>query len=193
MSYVTGATIKKLRGLAGYTQRELAELIGVSDKAVSKWETGKGLPDAGIMEELAKALNVSLTELFTGDLRENGNTSGNMKRVKFYVCPACGNVIAALGEGSYSCCGIHLMEAEPEQEDDAHMMQVELIEDEYYVTMNHPMEKGHYISYIAYVTSQAMELIKLYPEQNCSVRFRKKGHGYLYGYCNRHGLYKVLV
>ena len=188
MSYVTGNTIRRLREKHGITQKELAERIHVSDKAISKWETGKGFPDVSVVEELAKALGVSLTELFTGDLKTNENQSGNMKKLRFYVCPVCGNVITALGEGSFSCCGILLPPEEAEAADGAHGIQVETIDDEYSVTMDHPMEKGHSISFLAYVTAGSAELIKLYPEQEISVRFRKNGHGTVYAYCNRLGL-----
>ena len=101
MSYVTGNTIRNLREKHGITQKKLAEIINVSDKTVSKWETNKGLPDIGIIEELAKALGVSVTELLTGDLKTNENVSGNMKKVQFYICPICGNIITAVGEGNY--------------------------------------------------------------------------------------------
>ena len=94
MGYVTGRTIKELREKRKITQKELSEKIGVSDKTVSKWETGKGLPDIGIIEELARALGVSIAELLTGDLRENGNQSANMRKMCFYVCPVCGNIIS---------------------------------------------------------------------------------------------------
>lgn len=102
MSYVTGNTIRTLRIKHGITQKELAEKLNVSDKTISKWETEKGLPDISIVEELAKALHVSLTELFTGDLKTNENVSGNIKRIQFYVCPICGNIITAVGEGNFS-------------------------------------------------------------------------------------------
>ena len=89
-----GENIKKARKAAGVTQKELAEQISVSDKTISKWETGKGLPDIAIIEDLAKSLGVSIAELLTGDLRENENPSGNMKKILFYVCPICGYVMA---------------------------------------------------------------------------------------------------
>lgn len=193
MGYVTGKTIKELREKRKMTQKELSEMIGVSDKTVSKWETGKGLPDIGIIEELAKALGGSVAELLTGDLRENENQSANMRRMCFYVCPVCGNIITSVGHGSFSCCGLTLPEAEPEKDNDRHSICVETIDDEYSVTMDHSMEKGHYISFIAYVTSDALDLVKLYPEQGISVRFRKKGHGFLYAYCNRHGMFKTML
>lgn len=193
MSYITGDTIKGLREKNGITQKELANVIGVSDKTISKWETNKGLPDIGIIEELAKALRVSLPELLTGDLKTNENVSGNMKKIQFYVCPICGNIIAAVGEGQFSCCGVSLPGLEAEAADEAHSLLIETIDNEYSVTMEHPMSKEHYVSFIAYVTSGSVEMIKLYPEQDISIRFRKKGHGMLYAYCNRHGLFRKII
>lgn len=193
MSYVTGKAIKELREKRQITQKELAEQIGVSDKTISKWETNRGLPDIGIMEELARALGVSIAELLTGDLRENENPSGNMKKVHFYVCPVCGNIITSVGQGTFSCCGITLPEAEAEKCDEEHCLNVQTIDNEYSVTMQHPMNKTHYISFIACVTSDDCEIIKLYPEQDISLRFRKRGHGIMYAYCNRHGMVKKMM
>lgn len=193
MSYVTGKTIKELRENRRITQRELAERLNVSDKAISKWETGKGLPDIGIIEDLAQVLEVSITELLTGDLRVNENRSANMKKACFYICPICGNIMTAVGQGSFSCCGLMMpvQEAEPDNED--HMICIETVDHEYSVAVRHPMEKGHYISLIAYVTSDSLEIVKLYPEQDVSVRFRKKGHGFFYTYCNRHGMFRKAI
>ena len=193
MSYVTGKTIKELREKQKITQKELADKINVSDKTVSKWETGKGFPDIAIIEDLARALGTSIAELLTGDLRENENVSANMKKTHFYVCPVCGNVVTSVGQGSFSCCGITLLEQEPEKCEERHQLHLETVDNEYHVTMDHPMTKGHYISFIAYVTSDGAEIAKLYPEQDISVRFRKKGHGILYAYCNRHGMVKALI
>lgn len=193
MSYVTGKLIKELREKKRMTQKELAEQIHISDKTVSKWETEKGLPDIAIVEDLAKALGVSITELLTGDLRENENLSANMKRMHFYVCPICGNVITSVGQGNYSCCGLTLQEAEREDCDEEHQIHIEDVEDEYHVYMNHPMDKKHYVSFLSYVTTENCEIIKLYPEQDISARFRKKGHGMIYAYCNRHGMFAVLL
>lgn len=193
MGYVTGDTVKILREKKKITQRELADTIHVSDKTVSKWETGKGLPDISMIDELAKALGVSIAELLTGDLRANENQSANMKKAHFYICPICGNIITAVGQGSFSCCGITLPEQETEKCDGNHWIDVETVDDEYSVTIQHPMEKGHYISFIAYVTSGSLELAKLYPEQDIDVRFRKKGHGILYVFCNKHGMFQKLI
>ncbi|MDO5123414.1 MAG: helix-turn-helix domain-containing protein [Eubacteriales bacterium] len=193
MSYVTGKTIKELREKRKITQRELAELINVSDKAVSKWETGRGLPDIAILEDLSRALGTSISELLTGDLRENENQAGNMRKTHFYVCPICGNIITSVGQGTFSCCGVTMPEQEAEKCDDDHIINIETVDDEYHITINHPMNKSHYVSFIAYVTCDNSELVKLYPEQDISVRLRKKGHGILYAYCNRHGMYKKLI
>ncbi len=192
-TYLTAATIRSLREARGLTQRQLAEAIGVTDKAVSKWESGRGLPDISLVDALASALGVSVAELLTGDVRENANRAGNMMRSHFYVCPICGNVIHALGEASLSCCGVQLtpQEAEDAQTDDAHAFTVERIEDDWYVTLDHPMTKSHYISWVAYVTSDEVRIKKLYPEQLVQPRFHIRGSGWLYLYCNQHGLFKM--
>ena len=90
--YVTGAMIKRLREKIHLTQAELAEKINVTDKAVSKWETGRGLPDISLIEVLAKALGVSVIELLSGENITNKNKASKMSRASFYVCPVCGNV-----------------------------------------------------------------------------------------------------
>ena len=140
MSYVTGMVIKEIREKQNITQKELADKINVSDKTVSKWETGKGLPDIAIIEDLAKALGTSIAELLTGDLRKNENPAGNMKKMHFYVCPVCGNIITSVGQGSFSCCGITLPEQECENCDEDHIINLETVDQEYHVTLNHDKE-----------------------------------------------------
>lgn len=189
MSYVQNETIRALRERKALTQKQLAEKLCISDKTISKWETGKGLPDISLLEDLARALGVSLTELMTGDLQTNENRSANLRRMGFYVCPVCGNVITAVGKGSFSCCGIPLPVQEAQPEDNAHTIIVEPVEDEICVTIAHPMTKSHYISFIAWVSNDRAELVKLYPEQDITVRFKKRGHGTVYAYCNRDGLF----
>ena len=190
-TYVTGKTIKQLRQEKGFTQEQLAELLGVSGKTVSKWETAKGLPDISLLKELAAVLGISVCELMSGDTVTNTNRSANLLRSCFYVCPLCGNVIHAMGEGVVHCCGILLPPLEAEEPDDLHGVTLEQVEDETFVTVNHPMTKEHYISFIAYVTTDRMQLVKLYPEGNAQTRLQLRGLGYLYFYCNRHGLKKI--
>ena len=190
-NYVTGAVIKALREKKTYTQKQLADQVGVSDKAVSKWETGKGLPDITLLEPLARALGVSVAELLTGDYQTNRNRAGNMLRSKFYVCPVFGNVIHAMGQGSFHCCGVNLPPLEAEEPDEAHGVQVEKMENDWYITMNHPMTKEHFISFFAYVTADRVLLQRTYPEQTCALRFPRMGSGRLYACCNHHGLFQV--
>ena len=192
-TYVTGATIKELREKRNLTQAELAEQIGVSSKTVSKWETGKGLPDITMLQPLAQALGISIIELMNGEHISNQNVSGNMLRCKFYVCPVCGNVIHTLGSALVSCCGITLPALEAEEGDEDHVLHVERVEDEHFVTVQHPMTKEHFISFIASVTSDRLQMVKLYPEGNAETRLQLRGRGYLYYYCNRHGLFKKKI
>lgn len=192
-TYITGTTIKKLREAKGITQQQLAQEIGVSDKAVSKWETAKGLPDITLIEPLAKALGVSVMELISGDTVINKNISANMLRTKFYVCPVCGNVIHSTGNTLVSCCGITLPALEAEETDEEHTINIEPVEDEKFITVKHEMTKSHYISFIAYVTSDKIHFVKLYPEGNAETRIQFRGRGFLYIYCNRHGLMKKKI
>ncbi len=189
--YVTGAVIRKLRENKNMTQEELAEKVFVSSKAVSKWETGQGFPDISLIEPLAQALGISVIELLSGEDIKNCNRSSNMLRGKFYVCPVCGNVIHATGESVVSCCGITLPPLEPEASEGEHTITVETIEDEYYVTVDHEMTKDHYISFLAAVSDQGIQIVKLYPEGNCETRFRKYCIRKIYSYCNHHGLFML--
>ena len=191
--YVTAAAIKTLREQKGMTQAELAEMIGVTDKAVSKWETAKGLPDISLLEPLAAALGASLPELINGSRIINKHRCGNMLRTKFYVCPVCGNVIHSTGETVACCCGITLPALEAEEADEEHALTVENVEDEYFVSVRHEMTKEHYISFIAWVTGDRLQLVRLYPEGNAEARLQRRGRGELYFYCNRHGLFKQKI
>ena len=192
-TYVTCQTIRELREKRNMTQAELAEQIGVSSKTVSKWETAKGLPDISLLQPLAQALGISVIELLNGQQIANQNTSGNMLRCKFYVCPLCGNVIHATGSTLVSCCGITLPPLEAEEPDEDHGVTVEHVEDEHFITVAHPMTKEHYISFIASVTSDRLQMVKLYPEGNAETRLQLRGRGYLYYYCNRHGLFRKKI
>ena len=192
-TYITGATIKSIREAKSITQTQLAEMIGVTGKAVSKWETGKGLPDISLLQPLATALDTSVMALMTGELVTNQNRSANMLRTKFYVCPVCGNILHAMGDVLVSCCGITLPALEAEPFDEDHELTIEKVEDEYFITVRHDMTKQHYISFLAYVTSDRMQFVKLYPEGNAETRLHLRGRGFLYGYCNRHGLMKQKI
>lgn len=192
-TYITGATIKTLREKKGLTQLQLANMLGISSKAVSKWETAKGLPDITLIEPLANSLSVSVMELMTGNAVFNKNISSNMLRSKFYVCPVCSNVIRSSGDAVISCCGISLPPLEAEEADQNHQITIENVEDEFFITLNHSMTKSHFISFLAYITTDKVQFIKFYPEGNAETRIQLHGSGYLYIYCNKHGLMKQKI
>ncbi len=191
--YVTGAAIKELRVKKKLTQLQLAERLGVSDKTVSKWETAKGYPDITLLEPLARALSVSVPELMAGNTVVNANVSANMARARFYVCPVCGNVIHTMGAAVIHCHGVQLVPLEEEQPDEGHRIQVERVEDEYYVRVPHEMTKGHYISFLAAVSADRLQLVKLYPEGGAAARFKFNGVTKLLCCCNRDGLFALKV
>jgi len=192
-NYVTGNTIFNLRNKLKLTQKELADQLFVSDKTVSKWETGKGFPDISLIEPLAEALHVSTIELLSGNVVNNVNISSNLIKSKFYVCPVCGNIIHSVGDAVISCCGIALPPLELEDPDDMHDIQIVKTDGEHYLTINHDMTKSHYISFVAFVSGDKCDVRKLYPEGNAECRLNMRGHGYVYYYCNLHGLFRKKV
>lgn len=192
-TYITGSVIKKLREAKGLTQLQLSQMIGVSSKAVSKWETANGLPDISLIEPLSQVLGVSVMELMSGEMVINKNASSNLLFSKFYVCPVCGNVIHSMGEAVISCHGIMLPALEAEDFDKNHTVIIDKVEDEHFITVNHEMSKQHFISFVAYVTTDKVQLIKLYPEGNAETRLQLRQKGYLYICCNKHGLMRKRI
>ena len=157
--YVTGTAIRELRQQKGMTQLRLAQLLSVSDKTVSKWETGKGYPDITLLEPIAGTFGISVMELLSGNAIRNMNISSNVLRSGFYVCPVCGNVIQVTGEAD--------------------------------VRVEHEMTKQHYISFIAALSQDRVQMVKLYPEGNAEARFKMDGVKRVLCYCNRDGLFQI--
>lgn len=184
-----GSLLNSLRRERALTQRELAERLHVSDKTVSKWERGAGCPDITMLRLISTLFGVDVENLLLGDLQGREKDGGNMKRVKFYVCPHCGNTLTATGGDEISCCGRKLAPLKAKEPDGDHDVKVETIEYDYYVTFPHPMTKAHHLSFMAYVDLDRMLLIKLYPEQEGAVRFPKMRGGKLYYHCQEHGLF----
>lgn len=191
--YVTGAVIKELREKNHLTQVELAEKLCISDKTVSKWETAKGYPDISLLEPIAKVFGVSITELLSGNAVNNANVSANMLRSNFYVCPVCGNVIHSMGEAVIHCHGILLAPSQAEEINENHMILIEKVEDEYFIRIEHEMTKQHYISFIVALSSDKMQMVKLYPEGNAEARVKINGVKRILFYCNRDGLFSCNV
>ncbi len=189
----TGGLIQALRTQRGLTQKALAEAVGVGDKAVSKWERGLGCPDVSLLPELSRVLGVRLEALLSGELDANGQERGNMKKLTFYVCPDCGDLITVTTRASVSCCGRTLSPLEPQKAEDEDELSVEKIDDSWSISSHHPMTKEHYVSFVALLTGDALFLRRLYPEWDLQTRIPCFGHGVLLWYCTRHGLFRQLV
>lgn len=184
-----GKLICQLRNERGLTQKEIADALGISNKTVSKWECGLGCPDLAVWPELSVILGVDMAQLMEGEISRNRPDPGNISRIRFYVCPVCGNVLFSTGSATIHCCGRRLEPLKAKAEE-LPEVRVEEMDTDYYVTFDHPMEKGHYLVFAAYVKSDRVTLHRLYPEQEAAVRFPMQRGGKLYLYCNEHGLYR---
>ncbi len=185
----TGKLIKRLRLSSGMTQAQLAHALNISDKTVSKWERGLGCPDVSLLGELSECLGVNIERLLCGDLNINDIDGGNMKNIKFYVCPDCGSVVTSMGGAEVSCCGRKLSALEAKPEQGTHSLEVQNSDGEFYVTFTHEMTKTHFITFVASVAYDRVTLVRLYPEQSGELRIPNTHGGKLYFYCNKHGLF----
>ena len=82
---------------------------------------------------------------------------------------------------------------EAEEPDEDHRITIEKVEDEHFITVQHPMTKEHHLSFVAWVTGDRLQLVKWYPEGNAETRLKLYGRGYLYLYCNHHGLMRIKI
>ena len=124
-----------------------------------------------------------------------------MKEVKFYKCPVCGNIVELI-EGDIKrtkCCGQEMELLVANTVDAAvekHVPVYEVVDNELVVTVGeveHPMEKDHYIMWIAQVSENRTTRVRLYPEQGTETRFPYIKGATLYAYCNKHGLWKTTI
>jgi transcriptional regulator with XRE-family HTH domain len=188
-----GKLISTLRKEKALTQKQIADRMNISDKTVSKWERGLGCPDVSLLPELSHILGVNIEEILSGKIELNEIIGGNMKKLQFYVCPHCSNFLTATGAATISCCGKRLEPLAAAKADGTHLLTVEPVEDELYVSAAHEMKKEHYLSFVAFVTGDKALLVKQYPEWNLQFRFQKFGHGKLYFFCTSHGLFYQLI
>ena len=186
----TGQLLCRLRKEKGMTQKQVADSLNISAKTVSKWECGGGFPDVSVLRELSGLFGVNSEQILSGSMEKNEEENGNMKRIKFYICPSCGSIMTASGEAEISCCGRKLNALEVKQCDEKHCLNVERIENDFYITFDHEMTKEHYLNFIAYVGVDRIMLVRLYPEQGGEVRFPQMYGGKLYFGCNKHGLFE---
>ena len=82
---------------------------------------------------------------------------------------------------------------EADNKDHAHEITIEKVEDEHFISIPHPMTKQHFISFVAFVTSDCIQMVKFYPEGNAETRLQLRGRGYLFYYCKHHGLFKQKI
>lgn len=188
-----GNLIYELRKEKNMTQKQVADLMNISDKTISKWERGLGCPDISLLPELSQIFGVSIEGILAGELNINQLVGGNMRKLKFYVCPQCGNLMTATGEANVSCCGKTLEPETPKKVEPGHELKIEEIDGELYVTSDHEMTKEHYISFAAFVTGDTILMSKQYPEWHMQFRFQKRKHGKLYFHCTKHGLFYQIV
>lgn len=188
-----GKLIYKLRKEKQLTQLQLAQSMNISDKAVSKWERGLGCPDVTLLSRLSDLFDVNLEDLLAGELDTNAFVGGNMKQLKFYICPQCGNLITATAEAAVSCCGKKLSAIQPKKAEDNEKLSVELIENEYFISSGHEMTREHHISFVALLTGDSLILRKQYPEWDLQTRIPRLAHGILMWHCTKHGLFYQLI
>lgn len=184
----TGALIRQRRREKALTQMHLANLLQISDKAVSKWERGLGCPDVSLINRLAELLELPVEALLTGILKEN-QKGENMKHIQFYTCSVCGNVMSALKPCSISCCGRTMHPLNKQASDEKHTFSCEITDGQRYIQFHHDMLKSHYITFAAYITYTSCHLIRLYPEQNAEIRIPLLQRGILYYCCSQDGLF----
>ena len=184
-----GRLIYSLRKENNMTQLQLASLLNVSDKAVSKWERGLGRPDLSLLPQLSKIFNVDIEKLLSGQLDANKALAGNMRKTQFYVCPVCGNIITAMADANITCCGKKLAALLLQKADETQCLGIEKIENEYFVSSNHPMERRHYISFVALLSADGVIFRKLYPQWDLQCRLPFVRRARLVWYCTQHGLF----
>lgn len=190
---LVGNIIKRIRIEKNMTQKQLADLMNISDKTVSKWERGLGLPEVTLLNELSEILNVDLASLLKGTVSNEAVVGGNMKNTKFYVCPTCHNISFCTGDAEIICCGRKVLEQTAIKASESDRLKIETIEDEWYITSEHEMTKENYISFVCYIVDGGLNIYKMYPEWSLELRMPKKRFGKLIWFSTSKGLLYQLV
>ena len=116
-------------------------------------------------------------------IKKCASSGALVKVIEDCTCENCG----------IKCCGEEMKLLVPNSVDAAvekHVPNYEKVEDEIFVTVNHVMEKEHFIEWVCLVADNKEYWVKLYPEQNAECRFPYIPGSTLYAYCNKHGLWK---
>ena len=186
----TGALIKHLREEKHLTQREVGLFLGLTDKAVSKWERGFGSPAIDYLDPLSQLLGVSTEALLTGEFKEEKESSGNLKKGSFFLCPKCKNITYSTNSASIFCCSRHLLPLKGTKAREEETLKVRIEGDELFISSLHPMNKNSYISFISILSSDSVYIKKLYPEWSLDLLMPLiSRHGMLYYYSTTKGLF----
>ncbi|MCM3611795.1 helix-turn-helix domain-containing protein [Planococcus sp. MERTA32b] len=188
-----GTLIYRLRKEQGLTQKQLAERLNVSDRTISKWERGNGFPDVSLLAGLSAAFGVNIENILDGSLPANEFIGGNMKKSNYFVCTDCQNIVLATGNATISCCGRKLEPLEAKKATVKEQLTVEEIDQQWYISGDHPMTKEHYISFLALATGDRVQLIKQFPEWGLQARIPKLKYSKLLWYDTKFGLYYQLL
>lgn len=188
-----GELIFRLRKEKGLTQKQLADRMNISDRTISKWERGYGCPDITLLSELSSLLGVNIENMLDGELAPNDFIGGNMKQAHYFVCPTCNNIALATGNITLSCCGRKLEPLAAKKASEDEKLAISEIDQEWFISSEHPMTKDHYISFIAFGTGDQVQIIKQYPEWSFQARIPKRKHGKFLWYDTQFGLYYQLI
>ena len=166
----TGSLIRSLRIKKGLTQKELAHMICVTDKAVCKWEKGRGCPNITLISQLSKVLEVDIQSILQGYLDRNKKIGENMNHLKFYKCPTCGNLVTSIKSVELSCCGNKLSPVSAQTRSDPEYQPViQEFDGQYSIKFNHPMTKSNYISQVIVVRYDQIMTVNLYAESEAII------------------------
>ena len=166
----TGNLIRSLRIKKGLTQKELAHMICVTDKAVCKWEKGRGCPNITLISQLSKVLEVDIQSILQGYLDRNKKIGENMNHLKFYKCPTCGNLVTSIKSVELSCCGNKLSPVSAQTRSDPEYQPViQEFDGQYSIKFNHPMTKSDYISQVIVVRYDQIMTVNLYAESEAII------------------------
>ncbi len=166
----TGNLIRSLRIKKRLTQKELAQMICVTDKAVCKWEKGRGCPNITLISQLSKVLEVDIQSILQGYLDKNKKIGENMNHLKFYKCPTCGNLVTSIKSVELSCCGNKLSPVSAQTRSDPEYQPViQEFDGQYSIKFNHPMTKSDYISQVIVVRYDQIMTVNLYAESEAII------------------------
>lgn len=102
-----------------------------------------------------------------------------MRRVKFYTCKKCGDIIVSLDGKEMYCCGEKLDYSEPQEALGEDKLKIEKLDNELFISANHPDDKDNYINFVAYLRIDTMLIKRHYPEWDLDFRFPYLGQGKL--------------